>query len=398
MPRLISLCLLFTATLALAQEAAAPDAGTTPPVATSAPAVKVTPTGYVEAYYGFNFNQPSNGITNLRGFDNRHNSFTLSNVAAGANLEAGPIGARLMLQVGATPSTYYLSEPALNGSGGANASGPDLWKYLQEAYVTYKAPVGRGLLLQLGLCASPVGYEVIPAKDNWNWSRSDLFFGFPFYHAGLRATYEWSDQLSTTVSVFNGWNSVVDNNKSKSVEANVNYKIPDRLQVQLLYFGGVERPTGAPEGQAWRHHFDLTAQYDATSWLSLAGQGDYGWEDNRFGTASWAAGALYAHLKPVDRFAFTLRGDVFHEGLASSSAGTSSAIFWGGVDLIGSLTATAEFKPIDNLAVRLEYRHDFASGPLFFQGAVEGDGSAADPYVPNARAQDTLVLGATAWF
>src|SRR6185369_7694711 len=122
--------------------------------------------GYVEAYYAYNFNRPSNGITNYRGFDNRHNTFSLTNVALGANFEAGPAGGRLVLQVGSAPSTYYASEPALPGSGGANATGPDLWKYIQEAFVTYKAPVGRGLLLQLGLCGSPIGIEVIPIKDN----------------------------------------------------------------------------------------------------------------------------------------------------------------------------------------------------------------------------------------
>jgi hypothetical protein len=37
--------------------------------------------GYVEALYQWNFNSPSNGITNYRGFDNRHNTFTVSNIA-----------------------------------------------------------------------------------------------------------------------------------------------------------------------------------------------------------------------------------------------------------------------------------------------------------------------------
>ncbi|MEO7113176.1 MAG: outer membrane beta-barrel protein, partial [Polyangiaceae bacterium] len=174
-----------------------------PPAEAAKPALSVTPVGYVEAYYAYNLNRPSNGITNYRGFDNRHNTFTLQNAALGANFEAGPVGGRLVLQVGAIPSTSYLSEPALSGTGSVNATGPELWKYLQEAYVTYKAPVGRGLLFQLGLCASPIGFETFAVKDNWNWSRSNLFFGLPAYHTGLRVTYPWTDELSTTVSIFN---------------------------------------------------------------------------------------------------------------------------------------------------------------------------------------------------
>ena len=66
----------------------------------------------------------SNGITNFRGFDNRHNTFTLSNAALGAKFDVGPVGGRLMLQVGSTPTTYYGAEPVHAGAGGADATGP----------------------------------------------------------------------------------------------------------------------------------------------------------------------------------------------------------------------------------------------------------------------------------
>ena len=372
------------------------------PGATPTPApgpLKVTPLGYVEAHYAYNFNRPSNGITNFRGFDNRHNTFTLSNVALGANAEAGPVTARLILQYGSTPSTYYLSEPALAGSGGANASSSELWKYVQEANVAYKAPVGRGLLLQLGLVPSPIGYETFAVKDNWNWSRSNLFFGFPFYHTGLRATYEWTDELSSTFAVFNGWNSVVDNNEEKSIQGTVAYKVPNKFLVQALYFGGIERPTGSPEGPSWRHTFDLFGQYDATTWLSFAGQADYGFEKNRIGTARWWAGAVYARVKPVDRVYLAFRGDRFTEHLATDGSGrASNALFWGGVEWVSSLTATLDVRPVDQLSVRLEYRHDVAAAPLYYGRSVAGEGSATAPFVPNARTQDTMLLGATAWF
>lgn len=361
--------------------------------------LKISPVGYVEGYYAYNFNRPSNGITNYRGFDNRHNTFSLTNAALGANWEAGPIGGRLTFQIGSTPSTYYLAEPALAGAGGANATSSELWKYLQEAYVTYKAPVGRGLLLQLGLCASPIGIEVFAVKDNWNYSRSNLFFGFPFYHTGLRATYAWTDELSTTVSVFNGWNSVVDNNEEKSVQANVTYKTGDKLLLQAVYFGGVERAAGSPEGPYWRHHFDAFGQFDASSWLSVAGEVDYGWEPNRFGSAKWVAGAAYARVRPIDRLYVAVRGDRFHEQLATRAAGASSSpIFWGGAEWVSSGTATLDFRPADRMSIRIEYRHDAAEAPLYFARNVRGDGTAAAPFVANARTQDTALVGATAWF
>ena len=45
--------------------------------------------GYAETFYQWNFNDPSSGITNFRGFDNRHNSFGLTNVVLDAAGTAG---------------------------------------------------------------------------------------------------------------------------------------------------------------------------------------------------------------------------------------------------------------------------------------------------------------------
>src|SRR5436305_12749814 len=93
--------------------------------ASDAAAQTVKPEGYVEADYSYNFNRPSNGITNFRGFDNRHQTFTLSNAVIGATLEYESLTGHVALQVGHTPNTYYLAEPGSPGTNGAGATGAD---------------------------------------------------------------------------------------------------------------------------------------------------------------------------------------------------------------------------------------------------------------------------------
>jgi hypothetical protein len=44
----------------------------------------------------------------------------------------------------------------------------------------------------------------------------------------------------------------------------------------------------------------------------------------------------------------------------------------------------------------LEYRHDSASGPIYFSGDVMRDPLGLD--VPNASSQNTLTVGAVGWF
>lgn len=370
-----------------------------PPAAAPSPPSASGPTarfdGYVELDFSHNFNEPSNGITNYRGFDNRHDTFALSNAVLGATFDYESLMGRVALQVGQTPTTYYLAEPPLPGSSGAGPSGAEVWKYIQQAYAGWKAPVGRGLSLQAGIFLSPIGFEGVAVKDNWNWSRSDLFFGLPFYHTGLRASYDFTDRLSGTLMISNGWNSVTDNNEGKSFSGQLTYKVPDRFSGSLLYFTGPERSKGSPEGDPWRHLFDLWAQLDATGWLSFAVHGDAGFERNRFGTSYWGTGALYTRVQPVKWLYLAARGDSFWEHAASNHLGTAGRIFWP-ADNVTSGTFTVDVRPHSNLSFRLEYRHDHANGDMFFAGEVDGDG-VATPYVPNARLQDTLTAGVTGW-
>jgi hypothetical protein len=409
---LLALATTAVSTPAFADDDNDDDTPAPPPKPPPPPPFSATPFGYVEASYSYNFNRPSNGITNFRGFDNRHNTFTLDNVAIGANWQAGDsVSGRLTLQVGNTPSTYYgLNEPSLQGANGANASSSELWKYIQEAYVGWRAPIGDGLLVQFGLFLSPIGIETMAIKDSWNWSRSNLFFGLPFYHSGLRATYPVSQYVTAGFHLYNGWNDVEDNNEEKSVAGTIAYNTlsatdADLLKVNLaiLYFGGVERPTGDPAGPWWRHDFDAVAQWDITTWLSIAGEGNFGWEPNRFsqgGSAfgtSWYAGALYARAKTLDWLYVALRGDGFWENVASNASGSASPIFWpAGTRWVSSGTATLDARPVDHISMRLEYRHDEAGGPMFFSGDVPVDSNGA--YISNAVRQDTITLGATTWF
>lgn len=351
--------------------------------------------GYVEAFYQWSFNAPSNGITNFRAFDNRHNSFTLSNIALSTRWDyAGLIG-RVTLQVGHTPSTYYLSEPSSPGTSGANASSAELWKYLQEAYAGYRFGVGRGLSVTAGLFLSPIGPESMAVHDNWNWSNSNLFFGLPFYHTGVRASYPLADAWTVMLATYNGWNSVVDNNSEKTVAAQLSYARSD-LAAALLYVGGIERPRGAPEGRAWRHLFDGHVTWHAQSWLSLLAHANGGFEPNHFGVSAWAAGSVRARVQLLAQVLFTLRGDVFYEHLAADGDASAAPLFWP-APWVSSGTATLDYRPHQRASFRLEYRHDHAGADMFFRGAVAETGNPAT-FVTDSAAQDTITLGATTWF
>ncbi|HEX4515359.1 MAG TPA: outer membrane beta-barrel protein [Polyangiaceae bacterium] len=362
-----------------------------PPVKTGSDAMLVL-SGYVEAFYQWNFNQPSNFITNYRGFDNRHNIFTIDNIVLDALGKFDRVQAHFAVQVGNTPETYYSQEPVWRATAGAGASGPDVWKLVQQANVGYKAPIGNGLLMEAGIFVSPIGPETLPIKDNFNWSRSNLFFALPYYHTGVRATYPLTDRWSATAMLCNGWNSVVDDNIELSLSGMVTYTAADTFSATLLYFGGVERPTNAPEGRAWRNLFDAYATWSPTKRVSTIFHADAGFEPNNFGTSAWGAGAVSVRVQPLSWMYLSARADAFYENVPAGA----TPIFWGGSRWVTSQTATFDVRPNANMSVRLELRHDESQAPIYFAGDVGTD--SGGNYITNARSQTTITAGAVAWF
>ena len=346
--------------------------------------------GYLEMYDQWNFEDPSNGVTNLRAFDDRAASLTLQNAVVEATWTKETVSGRVAVQVGDAADTYYAGEPRVPRQGAQPASGPDEWRHVQEAWVAWQSPYE--LELAAGIFLSPVGPEVVPTKDDWNWSRSDLFFSLPFYHSGVRVKHAFGDSgWSAIAMICNGWNDAIDNNQQPSVQLAAAYGKGAWL-AQLLYFGGVERAPGAPEGSPWRHLVDAYVQGPIAGPLSFLVHGDAGTEHGTLGSDSWAALAGYAKLDLTSRVYLAARGDVMREWHAPGA----TPIFWP-VAWITSATLTTAYKPVPGLDLRLELRHDHASGDAYFGGTVPRDPATGDA-IPNRRSQTTITAGAIAWF
>ena len=365
--------------------------------ADSAPPEKpsVVPSAYVETYYAYNFNRPSNGITNYRAFDDRHATFTLENAVIAVDGKADRFVARVALQSGSTGDTYYLGEPARPGADGAASGGPSVFKHVQEAYVAFGET--ERIAVRAGLYLSPIGPEAMAIKDTWLWSRSNLFYGLPFYHTGVRVSWKATDRMTLRLSVINGWNSVIDNNDTPSVALKATIELTPRVTLDVHWLGGVERDHGAKEGQALRQLLDTNVTWNAAHWLDFIVNTDEGIEDNRLGLNGWASGALFARARLHERLFLAARSDLVMERHATKDGVTSGPLLFPSRWLTSHALAL-DARPVSHVSVRLEYRHDATRDPLFFRGDVRGAGTASDPYLPNARSQDTITLGTTAWF
>ena len=385
--RTASTCACLSALLSIAGATPATAFTLTTTVADSPLSVRLD--GFVSAYYSYVLQNPSNGISTGRLFASRHNSFSVSNASIGFELRYGSAYAYVAPWFGLTPSTIYSGEPTAVQAGGIGPSNAAVWRNLREGYAGLELGPWK---VDAGLFVSPIGFEGIAEKDNWLWSSSWQNYLFPFYHFGARVHHSLDSGHTLGLWVVNGFNGAVDTNDAKSIIVTVSGPIR-RGRWQVLYYGGDERPdnnrpikNGERISLAWLHHLDAWISMPITDRLEVAGQVDFGFEPNDIGVSYYLTGSAYARFAFNDFIAVAGRTEIFGESLASSGNNVAPALFLP-VDWVFSFSVAVEVRPVEQAAVRLEYRHDEAQDTIFFD---DQDG-------PTARRQDALTLGLTVW-
>ncbi|MCI0485627.1 MAG: outer membrane beta-barrel protein [Blastocatellia bacterium] len=304
--------------------------------------------GFVDAYYGYNFNRPDGDIQ-LRNFDTLHNQFSFNMAEIALEKQATPddrLGFRMDLDFGPATQIVHSSEPG----------GLDTFNHLQQAYLSYLAPVGEGLQVDVGKFVTPHGAEVIETSGNWNYSRSLLFaLAIPYYHFGVRATYPVSDKFSVSGFLVNGWNNVVDNNDRKSYGVQVAVKPDAKLSVTQSYMTGPEQ---FGNDEDYRHLWDTIVSYEVNPTLSLMTNYDYGLDRAAGARVYWQGIAAYARIQANRWLAFAPRFEWYddHDGFTTGERQS-----------LKDFTFTSEQKISNGLITRFEYRRDFSDKNFFIK-------------------------------
>lgn len=351
--------------------------------------------GALEAAYGYNFNEPSNGVTAWRWYDNRHNLIGLQNALLSTEWNLGPVKGHVALQLGAFTELFWEGRPG--------APSDLLWRFMQEATAEWTTPYER-LSIEGGLYNVPFGPEYNTAYQNWNWSTSNLFALMPYQIAGFRANFDIGHGWTARAGVYNGWDQIVsDNNSSKSVMVSLEWENPDDENTYFFfnYMVGNERDREDERGPYARHTFDVYGQWHATEHLYLRGHLFSGIEPTRGSTIDgWLGAALFAKYDVLSWFSVAARGDV----VRTFSGSTGQNLFHAdNLDdptrstLLGSATLTLDVHPVSHVSVRLEARHDRADFPLFFSGDVPRLPMDAGDQATESN-QTTVTAGLTTWF
>ncbi|QKZ13629.1 porin [Spirosoma sp. KUDC1026] len=341
---------------------------------------KFTFSGYMDTYYFGNFNNPSsqsnlglnaNGASNARAFDQRSGQFGIGLVQAKAIYTADKVDAVFDLAFGPFADLgNYGNNVALLGTPGSTALA------IKQAYITFKAT--NKLTFTAGQFGTHIGYEVIDAPVNYNYSLSNLFNNGPFYHIGLKGQYAFSDRAYLMLGLVNNVDNIVDNNKKKGVIGQFFFS---PVLGWNVYLNGIvsneasQDVTGVPANNASYSLFDLTTTYQITEKFFLglnaatgAQKGDYQNVGGPSTTKTWGGVAVYTNYAFTDKFGLGARYEVFDN--KSNVRGLTDAA--GNGASVNSITITGNITMADaHVLLKPELRIDSYSANKF----EKGDGS-----------------------
>ncbi len=129
-----------------------------------------TISGFVDAYYRYDFSK--NTANNRTSFTNSHNSFELGMASIKLEHNIGKVGFVADLGFGKRAQEFSYND---NG----------ITQAIKQLYVTYSPK--DWLKLTMGSWATHVGYELVDAPANRNYSMSYMFSYGPFFHTGIKA-------------------------------------------------------------------------------------------------------------------------------------------------------------------------------------------------------------------
>ncbi|MBC8155738.1 MAG: porin [Bacteroidetes bacterium] len=346
---------------------------------------KFTFSGYMDTYYMANFNNPQDRLNTgvngtARAFDQRAGQFQLGLIQTKGTYTSDKIDAVIDLTFGNNADLGNYGNTVSLNTGAATSSA----LVIKQAYMTLKAT--PKLSFTAGQFGTHIGYEVIDAPVNYNYSLSNLFNNGPFYHLGVKAQYAFSDKVYLMAGIVNNVDRNFDNNRAKGFISQLFFAPVSGWNVYLNAIVSNEanvRSTGTDSTGNYAL-FDLTATYQITPRFFLGlnaatGSQKGGYQQgnpyftgtavaDRQSAATWGGVAVYGNYTFSDKVGFGARYEMFDN---ESGARALVAADGSGVG-VNSLTFTGNFTVADgHLLLKPELRVDSYSKNKF----IDGDGN-----------------------
>jgi hypothetical protein len=293
-----------------------------------------TYTTYIDGYFRSDFaGLQSNNKTS---FTNSNNSLQLGMASFKVDKTLGKFAGTVDLGVGKRAEEF-----SYNDRGLATA--------VKQAYISY-AP-NSVIKFTVGKWATHIGYELLDAYSNRNYSMSYGFSYGPFFHTGLRADISLGGKTAMMIGVAEPTDITSSKVEGKMAIAQLSTaSSDDKLKAFLNYQGGKDK-----------------SQFDVVVNAVITDQFGFNYDGtvcNLAGT-NWSSNAVYFNYDPSAKVGFALRSELFNDAKGAAGVGTSI--------LQNTLSVNFHF---NKFTIIPELRLDNANDKVFVNGTnVKSTGS-----------------------
>ncbi|HET7898238.1 MAG TPA: outer membrane beta-barrel protein [Flavisolibacter sp.] len=313
-------------------------------------------TGSADVYYKYDFGKTKENT--LTSFTGSHNSFALGMGSLKFDYRTGKVEMVADLGFGKRAQEFSYNDEGILAA-------------IKQLYISYSA--NSWLKLTAGSWATHVGYELVDAYANRNYSMSYMFTNGPFFHTGVKADIA-AGKSGFMIGVANptDYKYVPEGFMNKKyLLAQYSFAASDLFKGYLNYVGGQGLDTSKSK------QVDLVMTSQVSSKFSLAFDGtvasvsQYMGKDQFDSYKNWWGAAIYGSFDPSKHLGFTLREEYFSD---------KHGLKYGGLAGDGSILATtlsAQIKA-DNLILIPEFRLDAANKEIFTKSSGEASKTAAN--------------------
>ena len=186
--------------------------------------------------------------------------------------------------------------------------------FVKQLFVTYKP--SEKVKFTAGNFMTFVGYELVEASNNLNYSMSYNYTNGPFFHTGLKMDVAFTDKFAGMIGIFNQ----TDSKGSYGLKGGFDYLDTKKKMVgaQLSYVSGpfklyVNGLTGKAKDSTSNTTFDITTSYQATEKFGLGFNFLTQASTKKSTTNSFNGSALYLNYAIAPTFTLAVRGELFND-------------------------------------------------------------------------------------
>jgi hypothetical protein len=318
--------------------------------------------GSLDLYYRYNFANPSASFNNYTSFTNSQNSFELGMATIRADHSWAKTGVTVELGFGRRAQEFSYNEAYQGGVIGAPPTPYFSLANVVQAFVYYN--LTDKIKLTAGKWGTHIGYEVVDASLNRNYSMSYMFTYGPFYNMGLKADISIAGKTAIMVGISNPTDNSTTTSTQKMFIAQFSTATPNNaLKFFVNYQGGKSNDTTT------LNQYDLVINGVLSPKFSVGFNATDQTRKISGINLNWWGAALYLNYDPSSLFGITLRSEYFDDQDNVVTPGSFMEYTLTSAFHLGKLTFMPEIR-FDNSKSSAFLNHDNSQTKNSFTGVL----------------------------